>query len=107
MSGWAVSVQGQANEIRDVMEAVAKVGEKGLGMFYWEPGWLGVGNAYNEDGSLNETALAANKEKWNAYGSGWATDAAADYDESAAKWGGGGTNNENASLFDFTGHPQA
>lgn len=105
LSGWSVSVQGQANEIRDVINAVAKVGDAGIGVFYWEPAWLGVGNAYNDDGTLDQTKLTANKEIWESYGSGWATDAAAEYDPSVAQWGGGGTNNENASLFDFTGHP--
>ena len=105
LSKWPVSLQGQANEIRDVMNAVVKVGEKGIGMFYWEPAWLGVGNVYNEDGSVNEDAFATNQEKWNTYGSGWASEYAAEYDMSAAKWGYGGTNNENASLFDFTGNP--
>lgn len=107
LTQWPVSVQGQANEIRDVINAVAQVGNAGIGMFYWEPGWLGVGNAYNADGTLNETALAENRQKWNTYGSGWASDYAKSYDEQAAKWGGGGTNNENASLFDFTGNPLA
>lgn len=107
LSAWPVSVQGQANEIRDVFAAVAGVGEYGIGAFYWEPCWLGVGNAYDENGELSESALAENKNKWETYGSGWATDAAAEYDTSAAVWGGGGTNNENASLFDFTGHPLA
>lgn len=107
LSQWPVSVQGQANEIRDVINAVAEVGDAGIGMFYWEPGWLGVGNAYNADGTVNETALAANKVKWNTYGSGWASDYAKTYDEQAEKWGGGGTNNENASLFNFTGTPLA
>ena len=105
LSGWSVSLQGQANEIHDVMAAVAGVGENGIGMFYWEPAWLGVGNAYDADGNIDEAALAANKVKWETYGSGWATDAAAEYDPSAAQWGGGGTNNENASLFDFYGNP--
>ena len=30
-------------------------------MFYWEPAWLGVGNVYNEDGSVNEDAFATGK----------------------------------------------
>lgn len=107
LSQWPVSVQGQANEIRDVIDAVAQVGNKGIGMFYWEPAWLGVGNAYNADGTVNESALNSNKMKWNQYGSGWASDYAGTYDAQAAKWGGGGTNNENASLFDFEGNPLA
>lgn len=108
LSQWPVSVQGQANEIRDVIDAVAQVDDnKGIGMFYWEPAWLGVGNAYNEDGTVNESALNSNKMKWNQYGSGWASDYAGTYDAQAEKWGGGGTNNENASLFDFEGNPLA
>lgn len=108
LSQWPVSVQGQANEIRDVIDAVAQVDDnKGIGMFYWEPAWLGVGNAYNEDGTVNESALNSNKTKWNQYGSGWASDYAGTYDAQAQKWGGGGTNNENASLFDFEGNPLA
>lgn len=108
LSQWPVSVQGQANEIRDVIDAVAQVGnKKGIGMFYWEPAWLGVGNAYNADGTVNESALNSNKTKWNQYGSGWASDYAGTYDAQAEKWGGGGTNNENASLFDFEGNPLA
>jgi arabinogalactan endo-1,4-beta-galactosidase len=107
LSQWPVSVQGQANEIRDVIAAVAKVGENGIGVFYWEPAWLGVGNAYDADGNLDADKLAANRAKWNIYGSGWATDYAAEFDPSAEKYGGGGTNNENASLFDFNGNPLA
>lgn len=108
LSQWPVSVQGQANEIRDVIDAVAQVDDnKGIGMFYWEPAWLGVGNAYNEDGTVNESALNSNKTKWNQYGSGWASDYAGTYDAQTQKWGGGGTNNENASLFDFEGNPLA
>lgn len=108
LSQWPVSVQGQANEIRDVIDAVAQVSDdKGIGMFYWEPAWLGVGNAYNEDGTVNESALNSNKTKWNKDGSGWASDYAGTYDAQAEKWGGGGTNNENASLFDFEGNPLA
>lgn len=108
LSQWPVSVQGQANEIRDVIDAVAQVRDnKGIGMFYWEPAWLGVGNAYNEDGTVNESALNSNKMKWNQYGSGWASDYAGTYDAQAEKWGGGGTNNENASLFDFERNPLA
>jgi len=39
-------VQGQADFVRDVMEAVAQVpGGRGLGVFYWEPAWLGVKGA--------------------------------------------------------------
>ncbi len=39
----SMSVQGQADAIRDVMEAVANTGTAGLGVFYWEPAWIPVG----------------------------------------------------------------
>lgn len=107
LSAYSVSVQGQANEIRDVINAVASIGDAGLGVFYWEPAWLPVGNAYNEDGTRNESAYAKNDSLWKEYGSGWAAPAAAEFDESVEKWGYGGTNCENAALFDFTGHPLA
>jgi arabinogalactan endo-1,4-beta-galactosidase len=32
-----ITIQGQATALRDVMKAVANVGEAGLGVFYWEP----------------------------------------------------------------------
>ncbi|WP_298806883.1 glycosyl hydrolase 53 family protein [uncultured Pseudokineococcus sp.] len=37
----AASVQGQATMLRDVLDVAASVpGERGLGVFYWEPAWL-------------------------------------------------------------------
>ena len=39
---YEISVQGQANCLTDVFRAVADVGAKGIGVFYWEPAWLGV-----------------------------------------------------------------
>lgn len=43
-SGYIPSVQGQTTAIRDVMAAVAGV-KGGLGVFYWEPGWIPVEGA--------------------------------------------------------------
>lgn len=46
IAGFPVSVQGQADAVRAVMEAVAQVPDgRGLGVFYWEPAWLGVPGA--------------------------------------------------------------
>ena len=46
IAGYPVSVQGQADAVRDVMQAVAEVPDgRGLGVFYWEPAWLGVKGA--------------------------------------------------------------
>lgn len=94
VDGYPATVQGQANSIRDVIEAVTKVGENGIGVFYWEPAWLPVG-----------TDLEKNQELWERYGSGWASSYSGEYDpEDAGKWYGGSAV-DNQALFDFTGHP--
>jgi len=41
---YPVSVQGQANILRDVIAAIA-ANENGFGVFYWEGAWLPVPNA--------------------------------------------------------------
>ncbi len=35
VSGYNATVQGQANVVRDVIQAVADIGSAGIGMFYW------------------------------------------------------------------------
>lgn len=87
-----ISVEGQAQCLTDVFQAVANVGEKGIGVFYWEPAWLGVnGISWEEQSSL-----------WKKYGSGWATDYAAEYNASVT--GAGGSSYDNQALFDFEGN---
>lgn len=88
-----ISVDGQAQCLTDVFQAVANVGAKGIGVFYWEPAWLGV-----KDISWEEQ-----HKLWTTYGSGWATDYAAEYDKSAD--GAGGSSYDNQALFDFGGNP--
>ncbi len=89
-----ISVEGQAQCLTDVFQAVANVGKKGIGAFYWEPAWLGVnGISWNEQSQL-----------WKRYGSGWATDYAGEYDSSAES-GAGGSSYDNQALFDFSGKP--
>ena len=93
---YPITVQGQATAVRNVIEAVANVGEAGLGVFYWEPAWLPVGSA---------SELEQNKLKWEQYGSGWATSYAAEYDPADAGVWYGGSAVDNQALFDFNGHP--
>lgn len=46
IAGYPASVQGQADLLYDVFKAVADVpNNRGLGVFYWEPAWLGVEGA--------------------------------------------------------------
>lgn len=94
VDGYPATVQGQANSVRDVIDAVVKVGENGIGVFYWEPAWLPVG-----------TDLETNKIIWEQFGSGWASSYSGEYDpEDAGKWYGGSAV-DNQALFDFSGHP--
>jgi arabinogalactan endo-1,4-beta-galactosidase len=99
-----VSEQGQADEIEAVIKAVAAVGDAGIGMFYWEPAWIPV--QVCEEGDDNyDSILASNKEKWEKYGSGWASSYSVEYDpDDAGKWYGGSAI-DNQALFDFDGNP--
>jgi len=93
---YPVSVQGQATSVRDTIQAVANVGDAGIGVFYWEPAWLPVGPP---------SELAANKLLWEEHGSGWASSFAGEYDpDDAGQWYGGSAW-DNQALFDHDGNP--
>lgn len=100
---YEVSVQGQANLIHDVAQAVLAVGDRAVGIYYWEPAWLPV-NVYDPAAPDAASVLKTNKEAWEKYGSGWASSYAGGYDTDAAKYYGGGVI-ENQAWFDFYGHP--
>ena len=89
------SVQGQATALSEVIEAVASLGDSGLGVCYWEPAWIPVpGNNWSERSII-----------WERYGSGWASSFAGTYDpEDAGKYFGGSAC-DNSALFDKDGHP--
>jgi len=92
--GYPFTVQGQANEIRDVI-ATVKATPGGIGYCYWEGTWITVGtNSYEE-----------NFEKWEKYGSGWASSYSAAYDPDDAGKYYGGTAVDNQALFDKNGKP--
>ncbi|WP_062515955.1 glycosyl hydrolase 53 family protein [Demequina gelatinilytica] len=95
-TAYPVSVQGQAREVADVIQAVADVGEAGIGVFYWEPAWLPVGTP---------AQLTRNKVLWERHGSGWATSFAGEYDPDDAGVWYGGSAWDNQALFDFEGNP--
>lgn len=93
---YPLSVQGQAHSLRDVIQSVVNVGEKGIGVFYWEAAWLPVGPPEN---------VVDNQILWEKYGSGWASSFASEYDpEDAGQWFGGSAV-DNQALFDFNGYP--
>lgn len=102
-----ISVQGQADEIRDVVNAVNLVNEtqsgKGIGVFYWEPAWLSANYAINADGSVNQSAYKQNQALWEKYGAGWASSYSYEYDPSDAGLWYGGSAIDNQAWFDFDG----
>ncbi len=105
---WDFTPQGQANEVRAVMNAVNEVeGGKGLGMFYWEGAWITVGDVTGLSGDAYTQRLAQNKLLWERDGSGWAASGCAEYDpDDAGKWyGGSAVDNQAFFLPDGTALP--
>ena len=92
--GYSASVQGQANEVRDVCAAASEAGAEGI--FYWEGTWIPAGPADADNSAI-----------WEKYGSGWASSYASDYDPKDAGQYYGGCSWDNQAMFDFTGHPLA
>ncbi len=94
------SVQGQADELAAVAQAVKNVGDAGIGMFYWESAWIPVQVYDGTEETLNE-----NKALWEQYGSGWAASYAGEYDANDAGVWYGGSAVDNQALFAFDGTP--
>ena len=86
------TLQGQANLLRNVIDAVVNGMTDGMGIFYWEGTWITVGDSWEE-----------NSQKWETYGSGWASSYAKEYDPNdAGKWYGGCAV-DNQAFFDPDG----
>lgn len=94
VKNYPMTIQGQANLVRDVIDTVVNKTTNGIGVFYWEGTWISVGaNSWEE-----------NSAKWEKYGSGWASSYAAEYDpEDAGQWYGGCAV-DNQAFFDAQGH---
>lgn len=94
---YSFTVQGQADAVRDAINAVSSIGKKGIGVYYWEPAWLPVpGKDASERSVL-----------WEKFGSGWASSYAAEYDPADAGVYFGGTSWDNQAMFGFDGTPLA
>ncbi|MBR5345803.1 MAG: glycosyl hydrolase 53 family protein [Clostridia bacterium] len=89
------SVQGQANNIREITDTLVNRTSAGIGICYWEGCWIPVGTSSWEE----------NHVLWETYGSGWASSYAAEYDPDDAGKYYGGSAVDNQALFDATGHP--
>lgn len=58
VGGYLTSVQAQVTELRDIINTLAKVKDnRGLGIFYWEPAWLPVGEL-NKKGEMDYAGWA-------------------------------------------------
>lgn len=94
VKNYPLSIQGQVNSLRDVVDTVANQTTNGIGVFYWEGTWISVGtNSYEE-----------NNELWERYGSGWASSYSASYDPADAGVYHGGCAVDNQAFFDEKGH---
>lgn len=88
------TVQAQANHVRNVIDTVAHV-KNGIGVVYWEGTWITVGTDSWEE----------NHEKWEKYGSGWASSYGGSYDPDDAGKYYGGCAVDNQAMFDPAGTP--
>ncbi|MBQ6646468.1 MAG: glycosyl hydrolase 53 family protein, partial [Clostridia bacterium] len=93
--GYPFTVQGQANLLRALTDAIANDAQNGIGICYWEGTWISVGGESWEE----------NHALWEKYGSGWATSYAGTYDPNDAGKYYGGCAVDNQALFDRWGHP--
>ena len=101
---WDFSAQGQADEVRAVMNAVNSVhGGKGLGVFYWEGAWITVGDTTGKSGSAWTRQYNENKTLWEEYGCGWASSYSVEYDPDDAGKYYGGSAVDNQAFFDADG----
>lgn len=97
--------QGQATVLRNIMNAVSEAG--GLGVFYWEPAWITVGDITGLTGEERNAQIALNQEKWEKFGSGWASSYATEYDPDDAGVWYGGSSWDNQAMFYADGSPIA
>lgn len=93
---YAVTMDGQAQALYDVFDGIAQINAAypgyGLGVFYWEPSWIGVP-----------------KETWGTYGTGWASSVSQSYEDLFVTGGSEysttdqGSSWDNMTLFDADG----
>jgi len=92
---YPMTVQGQANHIRNLTDTVVNDIHNAIGIFYWEGTWISVGTDSWEE----------NSKLWETYGAGWASSYASEYDPADAGKYYGGCACDNQALFDAEGKP--
>ena len=88
-----ISMQGQYDQVMDVIETIGKNTTNGIGVCYWEGTWMGVNNGTG--------TWSQNQALWDQYGSGWATIQAQEYDSQVTQTEGSAVDNE--TFFDSKG----
>ena len=92
------TVQGQATFMRNLINAVNEAG--GLGVYYWEPAWITVGDTTGLSEEAAAARYEANKKIWEEKGSGWASSYSGEYDpKDAGKWYGGSAVDNQAMFY--------
>lgn len=95
VKNYPMTVQGQANCIRDVVNCMVNDTTNAIGVFYWEGTWISVGTSSYEE----------NRVLWEQYGSGWASSYSSEYDPDDAGRYSGGCAVDNQAFFDPQGKP--
>ena len=95
VKNYLFTVQGQANNVRDITDTIVNHVTNGIGVVYWEGTWISVGGKSWEE----------NSALWEKHGSGWASSYAAQYDPNDAGRYYGGNAVDNQAMFDQFGHP--
>ena len=91
---YPMTLQGQTNLVRNVIDTVVNKTTNGIGVFYWEGTWIAAGGSSWEE----------NSALWEKNGSGWASSFAAEYDPKDAGQWYGGCAVDNQAFFDENGH---
>ena len=102
---YPVSIAGQANNFRNVVNAVntgVKNG-KGIGVVYWEGAWITA--SPKRDGESDVDHWTRLESIWSQYGSGWSSKYASEFDPEAPVNYSAGTVVDNQAFFDQYGHP--
>lgn len=108
VTSYSISVQGQADEVRAVVDTVNSINADindltGFGVFYWEPAWLAPYQACYDDYSYDADNFAKNQAAWEKFGSGWASKYSVEYDPTDAGLYYGGVGVDNMGWFNFDG----
>ena len=102
---WDFTPQGQAEELRAVMNAVNNVkNRKGLGVFFWEGAFISVGDTSGLSAQEYNARKEQNALLWEQFGAGWASSYAGEYDPDDAGKYYGGSAVDNQTFFDAKGH---